>query len=195
MVKSVSDMANATEFPERLITVEEFDRMLDRGILDPDERLELIEGRLVRREPMNPPHASIVARLTKRLERGLGNRVLLWPQLPIVAAERSKPFPDLSLVRMQDDYYGTRLPVPDDILAVVEVSDTRLRTDRGEKLRLYARVGIAEYWIVDVKKKTVEIYREQHQLGYASCAVAAKGQNVAFAAFPDAVFSVDELLG
>lgn len=195
MAKSVSAMENTARSPERLITVDEFDRMLEHGIIGPDERLELIEGRLVPREPMNAPHASVVARLTSALVRGLADRALVWPQLPIVAAERSKPFPDLSVVRMRADYYAARLPVPNDVLAVVEVSDTRLRFDRGEKLLLYAKAGIPEYWILDVNARTVELCRDRHDLGYGSRTVAAPGDSVAFETFADVVFSVDELLG
>jgi len=191
----MSDMASTTEASERLITVEEFDRMWERGNIKPDDRVELIEGRIVRREPMNAPHASIVARTMARLVHGLGDHVTIWTQLPFVASEHSKPFPDFALVKNRDDYYAGGLPVPHDVVAVVEVSDTRLRFDRGEKLRLYARVGIREYWIVNVKKKETELYRDQHELGYAARTVATKGENVAFTAFPDVLFSVDELVG
>lgn len=191
----MGEMAHANETAERLITVQEFDDMWNRGLIKPEERVELIEGRIVRREPVNAPHASIMMRMTAALLRALGDRAFITPQLPIVASERSKPFPDIALVRPKDDYYAAALPVPSDVLAVVEVSHSRLRFDRGEKLRLYARVGIAEYWIVDVKKKRIEVYRERHDLGYGSPTVAEKGQTVAFTAFPDVVFAVDELLG
>jgi len=191
----MSDMASTAESPERLITVEEFDRMWNSGVIGPDDRVELVEGRIVRRETMNAPHASIMARMTQRLSEALGEAVMIWQQLPVVAAERSKPMPDFALIKRRGDYYAGALPVPDDVIAIVEVSDTRLRFDRGTKLRLYARVGIPEYWVVDVKKKTIEIYREPHELGYAPPTVAKKGERVSFAAFPDVVFPVDELLG
>lgn len=194
-MKSMGDMAHTTAVPQRLYTVEEFDRMLDSGMLDPDDRFELIEGRLVRREPVNPPHASIMARLTKRLERRLGDQVLIWNQLPFLAGPRSKPFPDAALVRFREDYYRSGLPVPADVVAVVEVSDAMLRIDRGPKLRLYAKAGIPEYWIVNVKKNTIEVHRDRHDLGYGSPTVARKGSSVAFAAFPDVTFSVEELVG
>ena len=191
----MSDMASTAESPERLITVEEFDRMWESGIIKPDDRVELIDGRIVRREPVNAPHLSIMLRMTDQFRRALGEAVLVFAQLPIVASERSKPFPDFALIKQRDDYYVGGLPVPDDVIAVVEVSDTRLRYDRGPKLRLYAKAGIPEYWVVDVKKKTIEVYREPHELGYAAPTVAKKGEPVSFAAFPDVVFSVDELLG
>jgi Uma2 family endonuclease len=193
-MKSLGEMAQ-TENADRLITVEEFDRMWNDGVFAPDDRVELIEGRIVHREPMNAPHASIVARLTSVLTRRLRDAVMVWPQLPFVANERSKPVPDIALVPLRDDYYASRLPAPDDILALVEVSDTRLHFDRGEKLRLYAKVGIEDYWIVDMKNSTIEVYRDRHDLGYGSRSVLAKDRSVAFAAFPNVVFAVEELVG
>lgn len=194
-MKSMGDMAHTTAVPQRLYTVEEFDRMLDSGILGPDERLELMDGIVIEREPMNAAHASIVARLTKRLQQALRDRALLWPQLPIVASPRSKPFPDVALVLPRDDFYTARLPIPEEVFAIVEVSDSMLDYDRGEKLPMYARAGIPEYWVIDVKAKSVEVYRDRHDLGYGARAVFLKGRGVAFAVFPDILFAVEELVG
>jgi len=191
----VGEMANVSETTKGLITVEEFDRMWERGIIGTEERVELIEGRIVRRETMNPPHASIMLRMTQKLVQALDRRVLVLQQLPFVANALSKPFPDFALLNVRDDYYAERLPGPDDVVAVIEVSDSRLRFDRGEKLRLYAKAGIPEYWIVDVKKKRIEVYREPHDLGYAPPLVVEKGGQVSFTAFPDLVIAVDELVG
>jgi Uma2 family endonuclease len=195
MVKSVSDMEAQFEVPYRPITVDEFDRMAATGIIAPDERVELVDGRLVQREPMNASHASIVARIMTVLLRRIGDRACVWQQLPVVVSDRSKPFPDVALVRARPDYYGSALPRPEDVFAIVEVSDTMLAYDRGEKLRLYAKAAVPEYWIVDVKARRIETYREPHDLGYSPRTVAASGDRVAFEAFPDVVFFVDELLG
>jgi Uma2 family endonuclease len=195
MVKSVSDMAIQLEHPYRPITVDEFDKMADLGIIAPGERVELVEGRIIPLEPMNAPHASIVARITNVLLRRVGDRALIWPQLPVVVSDRSKPFPDVALVRLRTDYYGTRLPSPEDVLAVIEVSDTRLAFDRGDKLRTYAKAAIPEYWIVDVNARAIEVYRDPHDLGYGPPVVAKPGAAVSFAAMADRVFSADELLG
>jgi Uma2 family endonuclease len=195
MVKSVSDMAVQFEPPYRPISVDEFDKMAELGIIGPDERVELVDGRIVPLEPMNPPHASIVARIADALHRRLSGHALIWQQLPIVVTDRSKPLPDVALVRKQADYYGTRLPGPADVIAVVEVSDTRLAFDRGEKLRLYAKAAIPEYWVVDVNARAIEVFREPHDLGYAPPAVAKPGDMVAFAAFADRAFAVEELVG
>jgi Uma2 family endonuclease len=193
-VKSMSDMAVQIEVPDRPITVEEFDQMVELGIIKPDERIELVEGHLVPLEPMNAPHASLAARLNHVLQP-LSGRALLWPQLPLVISDRSKPLPDMGLLHRRGDFYREHLPDPEDVFAVIEVSDTTLKFDRGTKLVAYARAGIPEYWIVDVNEKTIEICRDPHDLGYGSRKSAGKGDSVSFAAFPDVVFSVDELLG
>jgi Uma2 family endonuclease len=195
MVMSVSDMEAQIEVPYRPISVDEFDKMAEAGILAPDERVELIDGRIVVRERMNAPHASIVARIMRVLVQRLGDRAMVWPQLPLVISDRAKPFPDVTLVRVRGDDYRERLPHPEDVFAVVEVSDTRLAFDRGDKLRMYANAAIPEYGIVDVNARTIELCREPHDLGYGSRTPAALGDSIAFAAFPDVVFSVDELLG
>jgi Uma2 family endonuclease len=190
----MGEMAIAYRPPTRAITVSEFQQMWETGILKPDERIELIDGDLVMIPPMNAPHASIVARVTDVLQR-LRQRALIWAQLPLVTSERSQPLPDVTLLRLRDDYYRERLPAPADHFAVIEISDTMLRYDRGVKLQMYAKTGIADYWIIDVNGRTIEICREPHDLGYGSRTMHVKGDSVAFAAFPDVVFTVDELLG
>lgn len=194
MVKSVSDMEALQETSYRPISVDEFDRMEEAGIIAPDERVELIDGRIVQREEMNAPHASIVHQMADALSR-LRPGAVVWAQLPVVLSERSKPLPDVAIVEPRAHRYRTELPRAGDVLAIVEISDTRLAFDRGEKLRIYAKAGIPEYWIVDVDAETIEVCRDRHDLGYAKRAVAARGSSVAFEAFPEAVFSVDELLG
>ena len=194
-MNSMGDMAIEFRPPIRPITVDEFQKMCDSGIIMPDERVELIDGELIARPSMNPPHASVVMRMQYVLMARLSEHALVWSQLPLVVSDRSEPFPDLTLLRLREDYYCGRLPAGDDQFAVVEISDTMLRFDRGAKLRMYAKAGITDYWIVDVNGKTIEVCREPHEIGYASRTIVAKGGNVAFAAFPDVVFTVDELLG
>ncbi|MDB5070156.1 MAG: hypothetical protein JWM87_1267 [Candidatus Eremiobacteraeota bacterium] len=199
MVKSVSDMESQIdtqlETPYRPISVREFDKMVDRGIIGPNERVELVDGRIVVREQMNAPHAFIVAQITRLFMHRLGDGATVWPQLPVLASGRSKPLPDIALVRARGTHYRRHLPRSEDVLAIVEVSDTRLAFDRGEKLRMYARAEIQEYWIVDVNARTIEMCREPHDLGYGSRPIAGRDASVAFTAFPDVVFSVGELLG
>jgi len=191
----MGEMAIEFRPPTRPITVDDFQRMCESGILKPDERVELIEGELFAVPSMKAPHASVVARVTSVFSARLREHVLVWTQLPLVVSDRSEPFPDVTLLRLRDDYYRGRLPESDDQFAVVEISDSMLPFDRGTKLRMYAKAAIADYWIVDVNGKTIEICRDPHDIGYGSRTVAAKGDTVAFAAFPDVIFTVDELVG
>jgi Uma2 family endonuclease len=191
----MGEMAVEFKPPTRPITVADFKKMCESGILKPDERVELVDGELIALPRMNAPHASIVARVTSVLMRRLGEATLVWAQLPLVVSEFSQPQPNVTLLRLRDDYYSSRLPEPDDQFALIEVSDSMLPYDRGAKLRIYAKAGIADYWIIDVNGGTIEICREPHELGYGSRTVVTKGSSVAFAVFPDVVFTVDELLG
>ena len=191
----MGEMAIEFRPPTRPITVDQFQKMCDSGIITPDERVELVDGELIAIPPMNAPHASIVTRMAYMLMERLRGRALVWQQMPLVVSERSEPFPDIALLRLREDFYRTRLPNRDDHFAVVEVSDTMLPYDRGAKLRMYAKAGIGDYWIVDVNGETIEMCRDPHELGYGSRTVATKGASVAFAAFADVIFTVDELLG
>ena len=80
---------------------------------------------------------------------------------------QSEPQSDLTLLQFRADHYAHALPSAADVLLIVEVSDSTLEYDRGEKLRLYARHNILEYWIVDLQMKRLEVYREPHTKGYA----------------------------
>ncbi len=169
--------------------------MAEAGILGPDERVELVDGLLIVPPPHDPPHSSTILRMQVRLTSRFGERVLISQQLPIIVSALSEPEPDFALLRWRDDFYASETATNADVFAIVEVSDTTLRMDRGRKQIIYARAGIPEYWIVDVRAKQIEIYRNPQGDAYPEPRIAKKGETVAFAAFPDAVFTVDELLG
>jgi Uma2 family endonuclease len=191
----VKGMSTAQSAP-RLITVDEFDHLVDTGFFGPDERVDLIGGVLVSHAPPhNPPHAGTTACLTRVLGERLGRRFVLWVQLPVVLSERTELEPDIALLVDRGHFYQERLPRVPDVHAVVEVAYSSLSYDRGKKLRLYAESGIAEYWIVDVAKQRIHRYTDPVDRRYAGYRLAHRGDAIAFEAFPDVVFSVDELFG
>lgn len=143
----------------RKFSVADFHRMGEHGILDEDERVELIEGELISMSPIGTRHMTAVIALTRALQPMLGETALLSVQNPIRLGSRSEPQPDLALLRPPLDPYRTRLPGPEDILLLIEVADSSADYDREVKMPLYARHSISEVWLVDLALGAVEVYR------------------------------------
>ncbi len=142
------------------ITVGEYFRMGEAGVLDPDARCELIEGEIIDMRPIGPLHASKTNRLTDLLTEAVRGKAILSAQNPVVLGDLSAPQPDLSLLRYCDDYYAQAHPGPDDILLLVEVADTSLAHDRNTKLPLYARYLVPEVWIIGIPGRHLDVHRE-----------------------------------
>jgi Uma2 family endonuclease len=177
--------------PTRKFTADEWERLVELGIFGEDERLELIDGEIVEMAPIGNDHAVCVANLNELLVLGVRKRALVWGNGPARVAIDSVPEPDLALLRRRS--YKTGSPRPDDILLIVEVAGSSLRYDRTTKLRLYARAGIAEYWIVDAAGGAIESYRAPEGETYRERRRLGRGESVAPAAFPDVVVSVDDV--
>jgi Uma2 family endonuclease len=140
------------------ITVQDYYRMAEVGLLAPDARVELIEGEIIDMPPSGPPHAGIVSLLYGRLFAGANGKAIVRPQLPLRLDDFSEPEPDFVVAKPRSDHYLRSHPVPSEALLVIEVSQSSLRFDRKRKLRLYARHGIPEYWIVDVVKPALHVF-------------------------------------
>ena len=181
-------MAVDIERERRRFTIEEYERMVETGILEQDERVELIEGEIVEMSPIGNPHAAFVANLSHLLVHAVDDRALVWPLGPVRVPPRSVPQPDLALLRPRS--YVREAATIADVLLVIEVADTSLRYDRTVKLRLYARAGIPEYWIVDANTETLEIYRSPSGGRYADLLRPSPNERVAPLAFPDAALPV-----
>jgi Uma2 family endonuclease len=184
-------MAVEVERARRLFTIEEYERMAETGILTWEDRVELIEGEIVEMSPIGNAHAAFVANLVHLLVNGVGDRARVWVQGPVRVPPRSKPQPDLALLRPRS--YVRAGATAKDALLVIEVADTSLRYDRTVKLRLYARAGIPEYWIVNATAETLEVYRSPSGERYADLQHPARGETIAPLAFPDATISIDAI--
>jgi Uma2 family endonuclease len=134
------------------ITVEEYYRMAEVGLLAPDARVELIEGEIIDMAPQGITHASLIMRLDAILHLAAADHFIVSTQLPLRLDQYSEPEPDFTLLKWRKDTYATARPTPADTLLAIEVSQSSLRYDRRRKLPLYARHGIAEVWIIDVTK-------------------------------------------
>jgi Uma2 family endonuclease len=138
-------------------TVEQYDRLTQLGFFQ-DERVELIEGRIITMSAQLEPHCAGVNLCGRALETAFGPGFWVRRQNPLQFA-RSKPEPDLAVVRGAEQDY-IKLGTPRTALLVVEISDTSLRHDRGKKASLYAKYGIADYWIVNLVDRLLEVYRD-----------------------------------
>ena len=179
-----------------LVTVDEFERMVDAGVFAPDRRLELIDGEIVDMSPIGSAHQACVNRLNVVFSPlAVAGRAVVQVQGAIRASEVSQPQPDIALVRPRDDFYAGGHPGPDDLLLVVEVADSSVRFDRWTKLPVYAKAGVAETWVVDLNGGVVDVATDPSEQGYGRLVQAAPGDSVAPAAFPDLAISVGQLLG
>lgn len=187
---------HTTAVPTRKrFTVQEYYRMAEAGILDPNVRTELIDGEVILMPPMGDPHAGNVDRGNAVLNRLLGDVAVIRVQSHVQLDEHQQPEPDLAVLRPRADFYTNGPPTPPDIFLIMEVADTTLRYDRRTKGPLYARAGIPEYWLHDVNAATLTVFRDPSPDGYRSEQTLRRGDRIAPLAFPDREIAVSELLG
>jgi hypothetical protein len=136
----------------------EYDRLIDLGIFEPCERLELLDGLLMVREPLGSRHAAVIRRVLAALHRALGDTWQIDSQLPIALDEASQLEPDAAVVPRDPSHYRDAHPAR--AVLIVEVADSSYRIDREYKASLYARAAIQECWIVDLAGQTLEVHRQ-----------------------------------
>ncbi len=141
----------------RQFSVAEYDQMVEAGILTPDDRVELLEGWIVNKMPQNPPHASSVSRVRRRVDRVLPETWTMRIQAPITLSN-SEPEPDITLARGEEEIYDTRHPAAGDIGVLIEVGDSTVLDDRRYKGILYAQEKIPEFWLINIPARKVEVY-------------------------------------
>ena len=176
----------------------EYERVVDLGMFNPGKNLELLDGVLVVREPQNAPHATAVRAVQEALRRAFGPGWDVRPQLPVALDVASEPEPDVAVVR--GSYRDYRRVHPSQPVLVVEIADTTLLDDR-RKGGLYARAGVADYWIVNLIDELLEVYRRpagsrRSRFGwtYRETHLFRRGEVVTPLAAPGARVAVDDLL-
>jgi Uma2 family endonuclease len=185
----------SVQIERRWFSVEEYDRMIKSGILTADERVELIEGEIVKMSPIGELHAACVKRLNAFFNRLVGRDVIIGVQDPVHLNDFSRPQPDVALLKPRDDFYAQAHPTPDDILLIVEVADTTAASDRAVKVPLYARTGIPVVWLVDLQRDLIEIYARPVNGAYQEAREARRGDTLTLESLPVLKFNVDEILG
>lgn len=172
--------------------VDDYFRMVDAGILGKQDRVELIDGEIIDMAPIGQGHEAIVNGLNRALVIACGDRAIVGTQNSLRLDRLNAPQPDFTVLRPRPDFYATGdRPGPNDVLLLVEVSDSSLRYDRTVKLPLYAKAGIPEYWIVDLKRRVVDAHRTPSRTGYDELTTHQPGDTVALTAAPHITIKLD----
>ncbi|MGD1897142.1 MAG: Uma2 family endonuclease [Phormidesmis sp.] len=148
-------------------TLEEYHRMIDAGVLD-NRRVELIRGEIIEMAPEGKPHAYFSSASGNYLVRMLGEQAMVRQAKPITLPDQSEPEPDVAIVRPLGEEYLSHHPYPEDIFWVIEYSNATLKKDLGLKAQVYAAVAIPEYWVVNLKNRSVIVFREPKGGQYTS---------------------------
>jgi Uma2 family endonuclease len=167
--------------------------MAEAGVFEHDARVELIEGEIVDMPPIGSRHAGYASRLADILAAAIGGRAIVRTQWPLRLSEHSEVQPDLAVVKFRDDYYVSAHPTADDALLAIEVSDTTLQYDRDVKASLYARFGVPELWIVDLKADVIHVHRSPQDGRYLEVSSFGDSAVAAVALVPGVTVDVGAL--
>lgn len=176
------------------ITVDQYYRMAEVGLLAPDERVELIDGVIIDMAPIGSRHAGVLRRLNRLLTVAVRTRGILSSQLPVRLGRSSEPQPDLAILKPRDDFYDGAHPQPEDVLLLIEVSATSIRHDLRVKVPLYARHRIPEVWVVDLTGGLLYLHRRPEAGTYAEQSSLADPGVLALAALPDVEVDLSGIL-
>lgn len=169
---------------KRPVTVGDYERLIEVGVLEEDARVELLEGVIVPMTPVGSRHAATVDRLARSFHRAVGDRAIVRVQSPVRLGGHSEPEPDVALLVPRSDFYADSHPGAEDLFLVVEVSESSRDHDALHKAPLYAGHGVAELWIVDLATRVVRVYREPGADGYRSVTEHPAGRSLSLQAVP-----------
>jgi Uma2 family endonuclease len=175
-------------------TVEEFHRLEETGILSREDRIELIEGELVIMPPIGPEHSSHTRSLREILSRLMPDDLLLCVAEPVTLSEHSEPLPDFSVVRRRADFYRGGHPGPEDVQLIVEVAQSSVEFDLGDKALQYARHAVAEYWVLDIAGACLHVFSASTSEGYRNHRIFQRGETVKCGTVPQVELRVDAML-
>ena len=192
MVVTTKLTAVPTPFKYRL-TVEQYYKMAEVGILGIEHRTELIEGEIIEMSPIGAKHAGTINRLSRVLSPRISDQAIISIQNSIRLNDSSEPQPDLAILHLRDDCYTESIPTPTEIFLLIEVSDSTLKYDREVKIPLYAKAGIPEVWIANIEEQIFEVYKSPNQDRYEQVQNYGKGEVISMSMFANIAIAVDEV--
>lgn len=175
-------------------SVDEYYKMIELGMLRDYEKAEIIEGELIKKIAVGDRHAFIVDILTKFFVKNVSGDVLIRIQNPIRLSNFSEPEPDLVLADLTN-YDGRRHPRPEEVLLLMEVSDSTVKYDRDVRLPLYAAAEIREVWIVNLPSEIIEVYTKPRYGLYQLVEIYKRGEIVESETLPNLKIETETILG
>ena len=192
--KSISNGNAGFAVKPHRFSVRTYDLMIERGVLDANDNVELLNGEIIDKTSKGKKYAYYNDLISDYLKETFGKESIVRNQNPIYLDEFSQPEPDIVLAKMPRENYLARHPAPEDILLLVEVSDSTLYFDRNEKGLAYAQAGIRQYLLINVENRTVEDYRNPNNDGYATKQTYKAGDVFSLLAFPNIEIAVEDFL-
>ncbi|NJR26231.1 MAG: Uma2 family endonuclease, partial [Richelia sp. CSU_2_1] len=171
-------------FTLRKWTVKEYHKLGEMGFFHPGERVELIAGNIVKMSAKGTAHTSALGRTDRLFQDLFDNLAWVRVQDPIALDDSSEPEPDIALVIIDPFDYATHHPTPSEIYLIIEVADSSLAYDREVKAQIYARSGIADYWVLNVCDRQLHVFREPTADGYQSEVVMGENESISPLQFP-----------
>lgn len=180
---------------KKLFTIDEYHRLVDLGFFTENDRIELIRGEIVEIAPKRTPHSVCNSLLWKQLYELVGKLAEIRVQEPITLSSSSEPEPDVVIAKKKDDNYLAAHPTVEDIILIIEISDSTLKYDREIKLSLYAEAGINNYWIINLVDRNLEVYinpfsNDKNQFGYRNKSIILPSEEIDIPGFSDITFEL-----
>ena len=176
-------------------TTEDFRRMMEVGILPEESGWEIIDGAVNEKTSISVRNAGIVRKLNYVFGKSVVGKAIISSRNPIHLDQYNEPEPDIALLAPREDFYAESHPTPDEVLLLIEVSDSTVEYDRDIKKMLYAEAGIAEFWLVNLKENTVERYSLPKNGNYRLAEILESGETIKAGTIENLELKIDEILG
>lgn len=173
-------------------TIDEYHQMIAAGILD-NRRVELLKGEIVEMSPEGEPHAYFSSEAGEYLIKLLGELAMVRLDKPITLPNASEPEPDIAIVQRLGREYLVHHPYPENIFWLIEYANSSLEKDLEIKSKIYAEVNIVEYWVVNLNKRQLVVFRHPQDGEYSSKSTLIDG-TIYSIAFPDIAISVSAII-
>jgi Uma2 family endonuclease len=179
---------------KHLTDIYEWQKLGEANIFPPGSHIELIEGEILEMAPIGFNHSGHLNRINKLFSRLIPDDVVISVQNPLQLGDLSEPEPDFMLLKPHNDFYSSRHPTADDVLLLIEVADSSLSFDQNQKLRLYARFNIPEYWLMNLNDACVEVYRQPHGECYGEKTTLRVGDTVTLSQLNQVTINIADIL-